>query len=104
MLASALSDISGSNVSLSGVFDCVTSQLQIGPGEVRLIGHTAQQLNQTKINPGATQASHNLLILVHLRHADLPICRTDENAISDIIRTRSNLDQEEEGNFIDLGQ
>ena len=104
MLASALSDIGGSNTSLSGVFDCVTSRLQVGPGEVRLIGHTQQKLDQSKINPTATQANHNLLVLVHLRHADLPGCKADENAISDIVRPRSNIDQEEEENFIDLSR
>jgi len=82
----------------------VTSRLQIGPGEVRLIGHTAKKLDHSKINPAATQASHNLLVLVHLRHADLPICKADKNAISDIVRGRSNFDQEAEENFIDLGQ
>ena len=104
MLASALSDIDGANVSLSGVFDCVTSRLQVGPGEVRLIGHTQQKLDQSKINPAATQANHNLLVLVHLRHADLPACEADENAISDIVRPRSNIDQEDEENFIDMSQ
>lgn len=96
MLAAALSEIGGSNVSLSGVFDCVTSRLQLGPGEVRLIGHTDQKLDQSRINPAATQASHNLLVVVHLRHAKLPSCKADLNAISDIVRGRSNIDQDDE--------
>lgn len=104
MLASAISEIGGANVSLSGVFQSVTSRLEVGPGEVRLIGRSDQKLDNSKINPAATQSSHNMLVLVHLRHANLPVCKADENAISDIVRGRSNLDQEAEENFIDLGQ
>ncbi len=99
MLASAISEINGSGASLAGVFDCVASNLLMGPGEVRLIGHTSEQLDQSKYKPGATQANHNLLVVVHLKHADLPACGPDSNAVSDFDRGRSNLNQEQE-NFI----
>ncbi len=101
MLASALSEVNGSEATLAGMFGCVTGNLQLGPNEVRLIGRTNQQLDQTKYNPAATQAKHNLLVLVHLKHADLPDCKKDENAVSEFNRGRSNIDQEEE-NFLDL--
>ena len=101
MLASALSQIDGTGASLASVFDCVASTLQVGENEVRLIGRTDQQLDQTRYKPSATQAKHNLLVLVHLNHAKLPICKKDENAISDFVRGRSNIDQEEDDDFID---
>ena len=101
MLASALSEIGGSNVSLAGVFDCVASNLRVGPGEIRLIGHTKQKLDQSKYSPGATQANHNLLVVVHLQHADLPAYGRDKNAVSDFDRGRSNIDVEADDFFID---
>ena len=101
MLASALAEIGGSNVSLAGVFDCVASNLQVGPGEIRLIGHTSQKLDQSKYSPVATQANHNLLVVVHLKHASLPAYGRDKNAISDFDRGRSNIDVEEDEFFID---
>ncbi|QEG20348.1 hypothetical protein [Mariniblastus fucicola] len=104
MLASALSEVRGSNVSLAGVFDCVASNLRIGPGEVRLIAHTDQKLDQSKYKPAATQANYNLLVLVHLRHADLPKCKPDKNAISDFVRGRSNIDQQAEEEFLEMDQ
>ena len=105
MLASALSEVGGSSATLAGIFECVTSNLRIGPGEVRLIGRSAQKLDQSKYTPAATQASHNLLVVVHLRHAELPPCRRDNNTLADFFRGRSNIDQEEESsigeNFFD---
>jgi hypothetical protein len=101
MLASALSEVGGKNVSLAGVFNSVTSNLRLGPREIRLIGHTDQKLDQTKYNPDATQANNNLLVVDHLRHAEMPGYQKDQNAVSDFIRGRSNIDQESEENFID---
>jgi len=65
-----------------------------------LIGYTDQKLDQSKYNPAATQANHNLLVVVHLRHADLPECGPDVNAVSDFIRGRSNVDVDEENNSL----
>ena len=104
MLAGAISNVAGSNDSLAGVFDCVTSNLKLGPGEVRMIGYTDQQMDQSKYKPAATQSSHNLLIVVHLRHADLPACRADKNAISDFVSGQSNLNQEDDEDFLNMGQ
>jgi hypothetical protein len=101
MLASALSEIGGSNVSLVGIFNCVASNLQLGLGEVRLIGRTSQKMGQTKYNPDATQANHNLLVVVHLRHATMPTCKRDHNAVSDFIRGESNLDREDDEPFFE---
>lgn len=100
MLASALSQIDGSGASLASVFECVASSLQVGKNEVRLIGRTDQQLDQTRYQPSATQAKHNLLVLVHLQHAELLSCKKDENAVSDFVRGRSNIDQEDD-EFLD---
>ena len=100
VLAQALSETIDSSAYLAGVFNCVASNLRLGPGEVRLIGYTDQKLDQTKYQPAATQANQNLLVVVHLRHADLPECKRDKNAISDFIRGRSNVDVDEENESI----
>jgi len=100
VLSQALSELSGSTAHLAGVFNCVAANLKLGPGEVRLIGYTDQKLDQSKYNPAATQANHNLLVVVHLRHADLPECGPDVNAVSDFIRGRSNVDVDEENNSL----
>ena len=104
MLAAALAEVGGVDAPLAGVFSCVTSNLQLGPDEVRLIGRTNQQLDQSRYTPAATQAKHNLLVLVHLKHADLPACKRDINTVSDFFRGRSNIDQEEEYDFIESTQ
>jgi len=96
MLASALSEISGSETPLAGVFSCVARNLQLGPNEIRLIGRSNEKMDQSRYSPAATQAKHNLLILVHLQHADLPKYKKDKNAVSDFYRGRSSIDQEEE--------
>jgi hypothetical protein len=101
MLASALSEVNGSEASLASVFGCVAGNLQLGPGEIRLIGRTNQKLDQSRYSPAATQAKHNLLVLVHLKHADMPKCKRDANAVSEFDSGRSNLDQEEEFDFIE---
>ena len=102
MLAAALAKIDGSGASLASVFECVATNLQVGRNEVRLIGRTDQKLDQSRYQPGATQAKHNLLVVVHLQHAALPRCEKDKNAVSDFDRGRSNIDQEEdEAEFLD---
>ena len=101
MLTTALTELRGSSATLAGIFDSVASNLRVGPGEVRLIGHTDQKLDQSKYTPAATQASYNLLVVAHLKHADLPTCRRDLNALSDFFRGRSNIDQEEDGSSIE---
>jgi hypothetical protein len=104
MLASALSEVNGSEASLASVFSCVAGNLQLGPGEIRLIGRTSQKLDQSRYSPAATQAKHNLLVLVHLKHADMPDCKRDSNAVSEFDSGRSNLNQEEDFDFIESSQ
>jgi hypothetical protein len=103
MLAGALAELESEqqNVSLTSIFQVVAENLKLGDGEVRLIGRSTQKLDQTKYSPAATQKKQDLLVVVHLKHAKLPPCRRDQNAISDFERARSNIDQEEDESFID---
>ncbi len=66
-------------VSLNRLVVLATRQLQLDPGEFRLIGWLDQQLPGLQVTPQASQLTARTLVLAHLREAPLPPPESDEN-------------------------
>ncbi len=89
-----------SGIRLGRVFDCVVENLQLAPGECRMIATTNQKIGQTRFEPEATQTDQQTLVVVHLKHPPLPIARRDENALTDFVSV-SDLDWQREMDELD---
>ena len=83
-------------ISVGRLFDAVVENLEIAPGEIRLLGVTRQSLGENRFEPLSTQTDQETLVLVHLRRPRLPIARRDRNLMSDFGGARSNLDWQKE--------
>jgi hypothetical protein len=70
-------------VNISLLFDCLIDRLELGPGEVRLIGQTKDSLGSTKFDPVATQVNQQTLIVTHLKPATLSPVNPDANTYAD---------------------
>lgn len=69
---------------LGRFFDLATGQLQLGTGEVRLVGWTGQRLQGVAIRPEASQTSFRTFVLVHLRPSKPLPARPDQNHYLDV--------------------
>jgi hypothetical protein len=74
----------------------VIQNLAIAPGEYRLIGSTAERLGKTAFEPESTQIDQQTLVVVHLKHAPLPLARRDLNSLEEFKTARSSIDWEDE--------
>ncbi len=79
-------------VNVGRLFDAVVGRLELGRGEMRLLGSTDQHLGDTNFSPKSTQTDQQTLIVVHLSPAELPLARRDVNCFQDLASGRSNLD------------
>jgi hypothetical protein len=73
-------------VSLGQLFERASRGLQLGPGEIRLIGWTAQEMPGITIDPSSAQALRRTMFLVHLRRGALPEPRPDVNRKADVMK------------------
>ena len=87
---------SDSDVGIGRMFDKVIQNLAIAPGEYRLIGSTAERLGKTAFEPESTQIDQQTLVVVHLKHAPLPLARRDLNSLEEFKTARSSIDWEDE--------
>jgi len=69
---------------LGRFFDLASKQLQLGKGEVRLVGWTSQRLKGVAIRPEASQTSYRTFVLVHLRTAKPLPAQPDKNHFLDV--------------------
>jgi hypothetical protein len=69
----------------------VLENLELGKGEIRLLGASDQPIGQTRLDPQSTQTVHQTLVVVHLRQPSLKPIQRDVNSILDFTQTRSNL-------------
>lgn len=65
--------------------------LQLGLGEVRLIGVTGEKLGRTKMIPDSTRINQQAMVLVHLKRPPLPQAVPDVNTFTDFTE-KSDLD------------
>jgi hypothetical protein len=66
-------------VSLRRLVELATTKLSLGPGEVRLLGWTDQELPGLEIRPQISQQTLRTLALIHLQPGQLPVARPDAN-------------------------
>ena len=71
-------------VSLGQLIELASEQLQLGPGEMRLLGWTTAEIPGVAVRPAAAQAVRRTLFLVHLRQGDAPAPRPDLNRPADV--------------------
>ena len=77
---------------VGSLLSVVLDNLELGKGEIRLLGICEQQIGDTRFDPESTQSTGQTLVAVHLRQPDLPPARRDLNSILDYTKTRSNID------------
>lgn len=83
------------NIKVGRLFDTVADNLQLAPGESRLIAVTDQRLGQTNFDPKATQTDQQTLVVVHLQRPPLRPAKRDFNTMTDFTG-KSDLDWERE--------
>lgn len=71
-------------VSLGQLYELASKGLRLMPGEIRLIGLTADVLPGVKVQPAAAQETHRTMFLVHLRQGNLPVPQPDVNLLTDV--------------------
>ncbi len=79
------------NIHVGRLLETVLKNLQIAPGECRMLATTKQRLGRTKFDPEATQTDQRTLVVVHLRRPPLPVAQRDVNAMTDFTG-KSDLD------------
>jgi len=72
------------DIGAGDMFDAVANHLQLGPGEVRLLGVTDQAISLGKLKPEATQTRRQTLVVVHLNPPKLPPAQRDVNTYADV--------------------
>lgn len=81
-------------INVSRLFDAVIENLQMAPGETRLLGVTRQPLGNNQFNPVSTQTDQQTLVLIHLKRPPLLPAQRDSNLLSDFGSARTSLDWE----------
>ena len=69
----------------------VLDNLELGKGEIRLLGISDQQIGGTRFDPESTQTTTQTLVVAHLRQPDLPPAQRDLNSVLDFTQARSPL-------------
>ncbi|MCH2179394.1 MAG: hypothetical protein MK106_11385 [Mariniblastus sp.] len=88
-------------INVSRLFDAMIENLEIAPGETRLLGVTRQSLGSNRFEPLSTQTDQETLVLVHLKRPPLPMARRDLNLMSDMSGGRTSLDWQNEVEELD---
>ena len=70
-------------INVGRMFDVIVDNLELEPGEMRLIGHTDKSIGATRFVPESTQTEQQTLIVVHLKKGKLPPALPDVNAMAD---------------------
>ena len=85
----------GETESLVGNFlSVVLDDLELGKGEVRLLGISDQQIGGTRFDPQSTQTTTQTLVVAHLRQPDLPPAQRDLNSVLDFTQAKSPLSED----------
>ena len=81
---------------IGNVLSAVLDNLELGKGEIRLLGICEKQIGNTQFDPESTQSTGQTLVVAHLRQPDLPPAQRDLNSILDFTKARSNIDRDED--------
>ena len=85
----------GETESLVGnLLSVVLDNLELGKGEIRLLGISDQQIGGTRFDPVSTQTTTQTLVVAHLRQPDLPPAQRDLNSVLDFNQARSPLNDD----------
>ncbi len=76
---------------LGEIFDVISGVMELGNGEMRLIGETESAVGQHTLVPQSTQSSRSTMVLVHLQLPKLPVAAADRNNLLDFLG-KSDLD------------
>ena len=79
---------------VGNLLSVVLDNLELGKGEIRLLGICENQIGNTRFDPESTQSTGQTLVVAHLRQPDLPPAQRDLNSILDFTKIRSNIDRE----------
>ncbi len=79
---------------VGNVLSTVLDNLELGKGEIRLLGICEKQIGNTQFDPESTQSTGQTLVVAHLRQPDLPPAQRDLNSILDFTKARSNIDRD----------
>ncbi len=88
-------------INVSQLLDAVIENLQMAPGETRLLGVTRQPLSNNQFNPASTQTDQETLVLIHLKRPPMLPAQRDRNLLSDFGSSRTSLDWEEDMDAFD---
>jgi hypothetical protein len=80
------------DLNLGELFDVIIEELELAPGETRLIGYTLEPITATTTEPRATQLRRATLVLAHLQACPYPELTPDRDTIFDYLG-RANLDR-----------
>ncbi len=78
LLAAAVAETGDQGLSLGNMLHAAT-RFPLGPGEVRMIGWTDDEVDQWKVTPWASQAAQRSLVIAHLAQPTLPALGFDTN-------------------------
>lgn len=70
-------------LSVARLFELALHKMMLGPGDVRLLGWTDEDLPGIKFEPGAAQTTVRTMVVCHLRRGTLPPIERDENVRTD---------------------
>src|SRR5690606_19702136 len=78
LLAAAVAETGDQGLSLGNLLRAAT-RFPLGPGEVRMIGWTDDEVDQWKVTPWASQSAQRSLVIAHLAQPTLPPLGFDTN-------------------------
>ncbi len=84
---------------VGSLLSVVLDDLELGKGEIRLLGASDQRIGKTRFDPESTQTTTQTLIVAHLRQPDLPPALRDLNAVVDFTNRRSALTDDNDDVF-----
>lgn len=76
---------------VGNLLSVVLDDLELGKGEVRLLGVTDQPIGGTRLDPESTQTTTQTLVVAHLRQPDLPPAQRDLNSVLDFNKPQTPL-------------
>ncbi|MDB4533835.1 hypothetical protein N9242_03115 [Vicingaceae bacterium] len=81
--------MSQQTLNLGPLTSAVVNDLKFGDNEIRLVGWTNEPVSTSVTKPAATQEQRMTLVVVHLKHGDLPKIESDENCLLEV---KDNID------------
>ncbi|MCA9122692.1 MAG: hypothetical protein H6822_20780 [Planctomycetaceae bacterium] len=92
-------------LTLGQLIDLASVGLRLRPGDVRLVGWSADNLPGMAIHPTSAQETRRNVFLIHLKRGPLPVPRPDVNAVADFAqdKPRAEIDDGSESNQDEAG-